>query len=86
MDEGILGDDEDSMVESDDSLSKWKGTCTIAEHNHVCPCHDFNPIPLDLYTASSIGHIKAVKDVLNGYAQHTSRYMLIYELIPHATF
>ncbi len=82
MDEGILGDDEDSMVESDDSLSKWKGTCSIAEHNNVCPCHDFNPIPLDLYTASSIGHIKAVKDVLNGYEllpQHTSRYMLINE-------
>ena len=58
--------DEGSEVESDHSLSKWKGTCTVAEHDSVCPCQDFNPIPLDLYTASSIGHINAVKDVLHG--------------------
>ena len=59
---------ENEMLES--SLSKWKGFCVSNEN-------DFNPIPLDIHTAASVGQYDCIQMAVKRYSYVTLLKILL---------
>ena len=59
--------DEASEGEFDRSLSLWKGWSSV----HQTDGEDFKPIPIDLYTAASLGQYDTVRSLIKNWYVHS---------------
>ena len=59
--------DEASEGEFDRSLSLWKGWSSVDQTDG----EDFKPIPIDLYTAASLGQYDTVRSLIKNWYVHS---------------